>query len=72
VFVLVEIIPTGYQKISYHMVFDVKYDIGNKENLLVGGNWNINQKEDIASIFLYGKVMEKVYIASGLEFIEDL
>jgi hypothetical protein len=34
-----EDIPTGYQKIPYHMVFDVKYDLIHKERLVAGGNW---------------------------------
>jgi hypothetical protein len=46
---LEEDIPTGYQKIPYHMVFDVKYDLRNKERLVAGGNWTVNDKEDIYS-----------------------
>jgi hypothetical protein len=33
-----EDIPTGYQKIPYHMVFDVKYDLRHKARLVAGGN----------------------------------
>jgi hypothetical protein len=44
-----EDIPTGYQKIPYHMVFDVKYDLRHKEKLVAGGNWTLNDKEDIYS-----------------------
>jgi hypothetical protein len=33
-----EDIPTGYQKIPYHMVFDVKYDLRYKARLVAGGN----------------------------------
>jgi hypothetical protein len=44
-----EDIPTGYEKIPYHMVFDVKYDLRNKARLVAGGNWTINDKEDIYS-----------------------
>jgi hypothetical protein len=44
-----EDIPTGYQKIPYHMVLDVKYDLRNKARLVVGGNWTVNDKEDIYS-----------------------
>jgi hypothetical protein len=36
-----------YQKISYHMVFDVKYDLRHKARLVAGGNWTVNDKEDI-------------------------
>jgi hypothetical protein len=44
-----EDIPTGYQKIPYHMVFDVKYDLRHKARLVSGGNWTVNDKEDIYS-----------------------
>jgi hypothetical protein len=33
-----EDIPIGDQKIPYHMVFDVKYDLRNKARLVAGGN----------------------------------
>jgi hypothetical protein len=44
-----EDIPTGYQKIPYYMVFDVKYDLRYKAILVAGGNWTVNDKEDIHS-----------------------
>jgi hypothetical protein len=44
-----EDIPTGYQKIPYHIAFDLKYDLRHKERLVSGGNWNVNDKEDIYS-----------------------
>jgi hypothetical protein len=44
-----EDIPTGYQKIPYHMIFDVKYDLRHMTRLVAGGNWTINDKEDIYS-----------------------
>jgi hypothetical protein len=31
------------------MVFDVKYDLRHKARLVAGGNWNVNDKEDIYS-----------------------
>jgi hypothetical protein len=31
------------------MVFDVKYDLRHKARLVVGGKWNVNDKEDIYS-----------------------
>jgi hypothetical protein len=40
-------IPTDYQKIPYHMVFDVKYDLRHKAKLVSGGNWTVKNKEDI-------------------------
>jgi hypothetical protein len=39
-----EDIPTGYQKIPYHMVFDVKYDLRNKARIVARGNWTVNDK----------------------------
>jgi hypothetical protein len=44
-----EDIPTGYHKIPYHMVFDVKYYLRHKARLVADGNWTINDKEDIYS-----------------------
>jgi hypothetical protein len=32
-------IPTGNQKIHYHIVFDVKYDLRHKARLVVGVDW---------------------------------
>jgi hypothetical protein len=31
------------------MVFDVKYDLRHKARLVAGGNWTVNDKEDIYS-----------------------
>jgi hypothetical protein len=31
------------------MVFDVKYDLIHKARLVAGGNWTVNDKEDIYS-----------------------
>jgi hypothetical protein len=42
-------IPKCNQKIPYHMVFDVKYDLRHKARLVSGGNWEVNYKEDIYS-----------------------
>jgi hypothetical protein len=44
-----EDIPTGYQKIPYHMVFDVKYDLRHKMKPVTSGNWTLNDKLDICS-----------------------
>jgi hypothetical protein len=44
-----EDITTGYQKIPYHMAFDFKYDMRHKARLVSGGNWIVNDKEDINS-----------------------
>jgi hypothetical protein len=44
-----EDIPTGYQKIPYHMDFDIKNDLRHKARLVAGGNWIVNDKEDIYS-----------------------
>jgi hypothetical protein len=37
-----EDILRGYQKIPYHMVFDVKYDLRHKGRLVAGCNWKVN------------------------------
>jgi hypothetical protein len=42
-------IPTDYQKIPYHVAFDVKYDLRHKARLVAGVNWRVNDKEDIYS-----------------------
>jgi Reverse transcriptase (RNA-dependent DNA polymerase) len=39
----------GNQKIPYHIVFDVKYDLRHKARLVAGGNWTVNDKKDIYS-----------------------
>jgi hypothetical protein len=44
-----EAVPNDYQKIPYHRVFDVKYDLRHKARLVAGGNWTVNDKEDIYS-----------------------
>jgi hypothetical protein len=44
-----EYTATGYQKIPYHMVFDVKYDLRHKARLVAADNWTVNDKEDIYS-----------------------
>jgi hypothetical protein len=44
-----EAVPNGYQKIPYHIVFDVKYDLRHKARLVAGGNWTENDKEDFYS-----------------------
>jgi hypothetical protein len=44
-----EDIPTGYQKIPYHIDFDIRYDLKHKGRLAAGGNRTVNEKEDIYS-----------------------
>jgi hypothetical protein len=44
-----EYIPREYQKIPYHIVFDIKYDLRHKARLVAGGSWKVNDKEDIYS-----------------------
>jgi hypothetical protein len=34
------------------MIFDVKYDLRLKARLVAGGNWTVNDKEDIYSGFV--------------------
>jgi Reverse transcriptase (RNA-dependent DNA polymerase) len=40
-----EDIPKGYQKIPYHIVFDVKYDLRHKARQVASGNWMVNDKD---------------------------
>jgi hypothetical protein len=44
-----EAVPNGYQKIPYHIIFDVKYDLRHKSRLVAGGHWTENEREDIYS-----------------------
>jgi hypothetical protein len=37
------------QKNSYHRVFDVKYDLRHKARIVLGGNWTVNETQDIYS-----------------------
>ena len=41
--------PPEYQKIPYHIVFDVKFDLRRKARLVAGGNWTNPDKEDLYS-----------------------
>jgi hypothetical protein len=51
-----EDIPTDYQKIPYHMVFDVKYDLRHKARLVAGGNRTVYDKK-IFIQELYGWIL---------------
>jgi hypothetical protein len=42
-------IPNNYQEITYFLDFDVKYDLRHKAILVAGGNWTVNEREDIYS-----------------------
>jgi len=44
-----EEVPTDYQKIPYHFVFDVKFDLRRKARLVADGNWTEPDREDIYS-----------------------
>jgi hypothetical protein len=44
-----EDIPKGYQKIPYHIVFDVKYDTRHMARLVADGSWKVNDKKEIYS-----------------------
>jgi hypothetical protein len=54
-------IPTGYQKIPYYMVFDVKCGLRHKARLVAGGNWTVNDKQDI-----YSRVVRMDTVRIGL------
>ena len=41
--------PKGYQRIPYHIVFDVKFDLRHKARLVAGGNVTQLAREDIYS-----------------------
>jgi hypothetical protein len=41
--------PTSFQEIPHHMVFNVKYDLIHKARLVAGSIWTLNDKEDIYS-----------------------
>jgi hypothetical protein len=55
-----EDIPKGYQKIPYHIVCDVKYDLRHKARLVAGGNWTVNDKEDIYSGVVISLLAKKI------------
>ena len=42
-------IPESYQKIKYHIVFDVKYDLLRKAHLVAGGNETELEPQDVFS-----------------------
>ena len=42
-------IPRGYQKIPYHLLFDVKFDLRHRARFDAGDNGTVNEKEDIYS-----------------------
>ena len=44
-----ETLSIDYQRIPYHFVFDVKFDLRRKARLVAGGNWTDTPKEDIYS-----------------------
>ena len=43
------IVPEGYQRIPYHIIFDVKFDLRRKARLVAGGHRTIKTSEDIYS-----------------------
>jgi hypothetical protein len=42
-----EVSPNDYQKIPYHIVFDVKYDLRHRARLVAGCNGTENEREGI-------------------------
>jgi hypothetical protein len=52
------------------MVFDIKYDLRHKARLVAGGNWTVNDKEDIYSGVVcmdtvrIGLFLEELYVLS--------
>jgi hypothetical protein len=49
------------------MVFDVKYDLRQKERLVLGRNWTVNDKEDI-----YSGVVRMDTVRIGYFFLGEL
>jgi hypothetical protein len=37
-------ILVGYQKIPYHMIFDIKYDQSHKTRFVSDSNWTVDDK----------------------------
>jgi hypothetical protein len=52
-------IPTGYQKIPCYIGLDIKYDLRHKTRLVAGGNWTVNDNDNIYSGIVH---MDKVRI----------
>jgi hypothetical protein len=44
-----EYLPPEFQKIPYHLVFNVKFNLGQKARLVAGGKWTDPPKEDVYS-----------------------
>ena len=44
-----DVLPVGYKKIPYHIVFDVKLDFRRKARLVAGGNHTDPPKDDVYS-----------------------
>jgi hypothetical protein len=44
-----EFLPDDYQRVPYHFVWDVKFDLRRKCRLVAGGNWTDPPKEDVYS-----------------------
>jgi hypothetical protein len=44
-----EYLPEDFQKLPYHLVFDVKFDLRRKARLVAGRNWTDPPKEDVYS-----------------------
>ena len=44
-----EKLSAQFQRIPYHIVFDVKFDLRRKARLVAGGNWTTMEREDIYS-----------------------
>jgi len=64
-----ESIPEEYKKIPYHMIFDLKFDLGRKARLVAGGNWCNPPKEDV---YLGVASMDKVRMGFALASMNKL
>jgi hypothetical protein len=51
------------------MIFDIKYYLGHKARLVAGGNWSVNDKEDIYSgVFCIDTVRISFFLGELYEF----
>jgi hypothetical protein len=55
-----ENIPKRYQKIPYHKVLDVKYDLRHKARLVAGDNWTVNEKQGIYPGVVRMKILQEL------------
>ena len=60
----------GYQRIPYHFVFDVKYDLRRKARLVAGGNMTDDPDEDIYSGVIGIEFVRLLFILASMNGLE--